>query len=181
MGTIQPAVSLDERFQMTNIRLPRRSGDATAVDALQRVCAAYSAYLRCPVTVDQATQRVVVIAGDDLDAITMPEELGRSVWTALAAKLVAGPTIVGPGPHRWTILTQRAERERVACSRELHLARVNVIPRGAQIVLPSHRDTTQTWSWIEPPRPSLRLPTWSAVMTIAAHMLADESVHREAS
>lgn len=166
---------------MANIHLPRSNAAAAALDDVQRVCVAYNAYLRSPVTIDHKTQRIVVIAGDGLDAITMPEEVGRAVWTALATTLVAGPTIVGPGPHRWTILTQRAARGNLACSRQLHLARVNVIPRGAPIVLPTPGDTTQTWSWVEPPRPSLRLPTWSAVMAIIAHLLAGESVHREAS
>jgi hypothetical protein len=119
----------------------------------------------------------VAIAGNDLDAIMMPAELGRRVWTDLAAKLLAGPTIVGPGPHRWTMLTQKTARERLTCPPQLHHAHINLIPRGAQIILPSPRDAMHLYSWIEPPRPSLRLPTWSQVMATAAHFVGGESGH----
>ncbi len=152
--------------------------DASAADLadLQSACTIYSGYLRRPVMVHAATRRIVAIAGNDLDAIMMPAELGRSVWTALAANLLAGPTIVGPGRHWWTMLTQKAARERLDCPPRLHHAHVNLVPRGAQIILPSPRDTTHVYSWIETPRPSLRLPTWWKVMSIAAHVVGDGSV-----
>jgi hypothetical protein len=166
---------------MTTLHLPQPDNDATDIDDVHRACANYCEHLQRAVSIDAASQRIVAIAGDNLDAITMPAELGRRVWTVLAADMPAGPTIVGPGPSRWTILTQRVGRDRLSCPARLHDARVTLVPRGAQIILPSPRDTTQTYLWIEAPRPFLQLPMWSRVMTMASQIVAGRSVDERAS
>lgn len=159
---------------MTKNHLSRDDSSATDLADLRNTCATYSAHLKRPIVVDVATRRIVAIAGNDLDAITMPAQLGRRLWAELASNLQVGPTIVGPGPHWWTMLTQKSLRVRMTCPPQLHRAHVNLIPRGAQIVLPSPRDTENLYSWIEPPRPSLWLPTWAHVMAAAAHLVGDE-------
>jgi hypothetical protein len=166
---------------MTNLHIPQPDTDATDIDDVHRACANYREYLQRRVSVDAASRCIVAIAGDNLDAITMPAELGRRVWTLLAADMAAGPTIAGPGPSRWTILTQQVGRDRLTCPARLYNARVTLVPRGAQIILPSPRDTTQTYMWIEMPRPFLQLPMWSRVMTTASHIVAGRSVDERAS
>jgi hypothetical protein len=146
--------------------------DTTDLDGLRRACANYSEQLQRKVTVDAASMQFVAVAGDNLDAITMPAALRRRVWTVLANEMASGPTIAGPGPSRWTILTERTQRTRPSCPANLHYAGVTLVPRGSKIILPSCRDTTGSYMWIEAPRPSLRLPAWSRVLTTAARIVA---------
>jgi hypothetical protein len=160
---------------MTNLHVPRLGTGTAAIDDLHRVCVSYSEQLQRTVVVDAAARRIVAIAGHNLDAITMPAALGRRVWTALATEMAAGPTIAGPGPSRWTILTQRTQQTDPMCSTNLSRAGVTPIPRGSKIVLPSLRGTTATYMWIEAPRPALRLPAWSRVMTTVSRIVAAQS------
>lgn len=165
----------DDGLPMTNLHMPRLGNDTAGVESLRRTCASYSEHLQRTVVVDEPSTRIVAIAGDDLDAITMPAALGRHVWTVLAAEMAAGPTIAGPGPSRWTFLTERTHKTRLTCSRSLHNSGVTLVPSGSQIILPSWQDTTATYVWIEAPRPALPMPAWSRVMSTASRIVAAQS------
>lgn len=152
--------------------------DTVDLDHLRRACASYTEQLQRLVTVDAATMQIVAIAGDNLDAIIMPAALGQRVWTMLANEMAAGPTIAGPGPSRWTILTECQPRARPSCPAGLRRAGVTLVPRGSTIILPSSRGTTASYMWVHLPG---QLPAWSRVMTTAGRIVAAQPDAKQAS
>lgn len=124
----------------------------------------YEELLGWPVTVDIEPRRLAVAVGQALDAVTMPSALGQSVLAELQITMLAGPVITGPGGGWWTFLTAPATASRPDIPAELHACKVQLTPRGAQVIIPSLIDDEASSRWITPPRPRHPLPPWSVVI-----------------
>lgn len=134
----------------------------TATDWLRALAAAKTDYeerLGWPVTIEIGNQRLVLMVGGRMDAITMPARLGRHVLAELGILMLAGPVMAGLG--YWTFLTGRCTAHRPNLPAELFPVRVRLAPRGTHVIVPSGRDAQE---WVRRPEPGHALPPWSVVI-----------------
>lgn len=122
----------------------------------------YEERLGWPVRIDVAPRRLVAVAGEHMDAIMMPAQLGRHVLAELQIAMLAGPVIAGPA-ESWTFLSAPATAPRPSVPAQLRQANVQVTPRGAHVVIPSRREAAE---WIKRPQPQRTLPPWSVVIGV---------------
>lgn len=123
----------------------------------------YEEFLGWRVKVDN--RRLFMTAGVQLDALTMPAHLAVTVLAQLRIARVVSPVAAAPGGKWHTFLAAVARKPSV--SPELRRARVQVVPRGGQVVIPvscEERGGDDSWWWVEPPRPFVGLPPWSALI-----------------
>lgn len=144
------------------------------LDSLRELSDAKSWYeetLGWRVSLDVGNQRLVMPVGRDVDAITMPARIGVVVLAQLRIALLAGPVATAPGGRWHTFLTLHAARPMLPAA--LRRARVQLVPRGGQVVIPSGFEN-DAWRWVEMPRPYCVLPSWSAVIVAAKLAVASE-------
>ncbi|TWP46074.1 hypothetical protein FKR81_37540 [Lentzea tibetensis] len=140
--------------------------------------ARYEESLGWPVSVDVGRRRLVVPAGREFDAVTMPSHLAEAVRAQLCVAMLWSPLVAAPGGQWLTFLTTPARASRPNLAAELRRARVQLVPRGGQVVIPASFDTHHDhgeWRWVEPPLPRRALPPWSAVIAVARR--ADSGSH----
>jgi len=136
------------------------------LDSLRELSGAKSWYeetLGWPVSLDVGHQRLIMQTGHDVDAVTMPARIGVVVLAQLRIALMAGPVLAAPGGQWQTFLTTPARASHPVASPDLRRARVQYVPKGGQVVIPSGQDN-DLWQWVEAPRPWCVLPSWSAVI-----------------
>lgn len=153
-------------------RLPSDSLEALAAGR-----ADYVELLGWPVRIDERGARLVVAAGEGLDAITMPASFGEQVLIGLRISIQAGPVLVGPERKRWAFLTQQANVRHPVVPQDLSSLDVRLVPAGSPIVLPAGiaalgTDVLGRASWIAPPSTRTRLSIWTAVIGTARRVAA---------
>lgn len=124
----------------------------------------YEELLGWPVTVDIEPRRLAVAVGQELDAVTMPATLGQSVLAELQVTMLAGPVLADPGGAWWTFVTAPVLASRPTVPSELHVNKVRLTPRGAQVIIPGLIDSDASPRWVVPPQPRYSLPPWSVVI-----------------
>lgn len=135
--------------------------------------AQYEELLGCEVSIDVANRRLVTWAGRAMDAVVLPARLGDRVLAELRFAMLDGPVAAAPGGQWMTFLTAPAAVPNPFISYELRRAlelrraRMQLMPRGGQVVLPRPavaHDDPREWRWVEAPRPGRPLPPWCAVV-----------------
>jgi hypothetical protein len=131
----------------------------------------YAELLGWPVRVEVQRRRLVLTAGEMVDAITMPVGLGRAVLSELRIAMLFPPVIADPSHRWWTLLARPAGKTRLDVPAELREARVRVTPRGAPVILPIGPAAE---GWIERPRLDC-LPPWPSIVATARRLISRES------
>jgi hypothetical protein len=135
----------------------------------------YEEALSWPVLVDIEPHRILIPAGDVLDAITMPARLAQAVVAELRIEMLAGPVISQTSGQWWTFLTELTLAPQPGISIDLRGLRVNLVPYGNQIVLPNQIGDAATPLWSERPRRRHCLTPWSAIVGTARRVAARPS------
>lgn len=120
-----------------------------------------------PVGVEPGAGRVSVTTGSALDALVMPEAMGRAVGHGLVA--IMQPAVALASGRWWTFLTT-PRPGRASLPDDLAGARVRMVPRGSPVALPLLQG-----GWALPPR-SGRLPD-HAVRGAAMTARDDQGTH----
>jgi hypothetical protein len=130
--------------------------------------AAYEELLGWPASVHVGKQVLTVPVGQTLDAVRMPANLGALVRAELGIALLSGPVLADPDGQRWTFLTKPLDRLRPNITADLSHVRVNVVPHGHHVIVPTDPDTLsgQRWRWLDPPSPTRSLPPAYAVIGV---------------
>jgi hypothetical protein len=116
-----------------------------------------------PVTIEVDPGRLVMLAGDRVDAVVMPENLGARVLAKLRMALLAGPVLADTTRQWWMFLTQPKSGVPKEAG-ELRCVEVHLVPSGSRVVVPREIGETNGWPWIERPRPLHQLPPWPCVI-----------------
>lgn len=125
--------------------------------------------LNWPASVEEVP---AAIAGEAVDAITMPPAFGALVQAELEIMMLAGPVVEGPSDEPWTFLTQLANTRSPAVPADLLALGVRLVPAGSRVMLPGTPDRPGRRSWITPPA-SRRAPAiWSCVIGAARRVAA---------
>ncbi len=147
---------------------------AARVGLLRELAAARAGYeerLGWPVTIDVRPGRMVMMTGPVADAVTMPEALGRLVLADLRIAMFAGPVVADPSGRSWMFFTAPVRGSGFELTEELaaELSELDIelIPTETYVVVPTHLDGTNTWPWIERPKPQRELPPLPAVIATA--------------
>jgi hypothetical protein len=131
-----------------------------------------------PVTIEVEARRLVLLAGNQIDAITMPAVLGARVLIELRTAVLAGPVLAGPDQRRWTFLTQPTKTPCPPIPADLRPRSVHPTAPGEHIVLPSAEPAESaeldSWSWVVSPGSHPVLPPWPAVIATARRVVARE-------
>lgn len=127
--------------------------------ALSAVRTYYQEECGWPASVEPGARQVTVTTGDVLDALVMPSRMGQAVGHALIE--IMQPATAFTSGDWWTFLTL-PRPARVSLPKDLVTARVRLVPDGAPIALPLHRD-----GWLLSPRPGRGLPNHSVVVNLA--------------
>lgn len=154
---------------------PVRQQEAAARAGLLRELAAardeYAERLGWPVTIDVTPGRLVMLTGQVADAVTMPAALGRLVLADLRIAMLAGPVVAEPTGRSWMFFTapgRRADHTRTPdLAAELSRLDIDPIPADTYVVVPTNISGTDTWPWIERPKPLRDLPPLPAVIATA--------------
>ena len=124
-----------------------------------------------PVAVETWTRRPVLVAGEAVDAITMPAAFAELVQCELGIMMLAGPVVAGP-EGSWTFLTQLANTRSAAVPADLLALGVRLVPAGTHVVLPEAFDGSGRWSWVTPPATNREPAIWSCVIGAARRVAA---------
>jgi len=117
-----------------------------------------------PVIMDIEPHRIVLPAGDVLDAITMPAGLGDVVLIELRIGMLAGPVITDSHGDWWTFLAMPVTTPRPDIPAELRGLGVQAVPPGDHVILPNLVAAAGSPHWIEHPRGRHCLPPRSMVI-----------------
>jgi hypothetical protein len=147
---------------------------AARVDLLRELAAARAHYeerLGWPVTIDVRPGRLVMLTGPIADAVTMPASLGRMVLADLRIAMFGGPVVADPSGRSWMFFTAPLRNSGFELTEDLatELSRLDIelMPTETYVVVPTHLDGTNTWPWIERPKPQRDLPPLPAVIATA--------------
>ncbi|GLZ28212.1 hypothetical protein Lesp02_04020 [Lentzea sp. NBRC 105346] len=130
-------------------------------------------------SVDVGHQRLVLPVGEEMDAVTMPLRLAEAAAVHLRIAMLAGPMMAAPGGQWLTFLTAPATASRPDLPVELRRARVQLVPRGGQVVIPTSSEAghdLRVWRWVEPPQPRRALPPWPAVIAAARRAVSGDQL-----
>jgi hypothetical protein len=132
----------------------------------------YEELLGWPVSVQVGKRVLIVAIGQVLDAVTMPAALGAQVRAELGIAMLSGPIVADPDGKRWTFLTKPLDRLRPGTAADLSHERVEVVPHGGHIVLPTDLQALAgpRWRWIEPPSPGRALAPAYAVIGLTRRL-----------
>ncbi|MEV4320029.1 hypothetical protein [Actinocrispum sp. NPDC049592] len=152
----------------------KRTPDLDLLRELSEARTYYEERFGWPVTIEVDPGRLVMRLGERLDAVVMPEPLGRGVLTDLRITLLAGPVLADTAGQWWLFLTQPSANCRPAPkdyaddgASRLRCLEVHPLPAGSRVVVPREIDETKELPWIERPRALHRLPPWRAVIATA--------------
>jgi hypothetical protein len=139
----------------------------------------YEEMLGWPILLEVATRKLVMTTGTILDAIVMPAALGEKVLAELRSAILASYVIAGPGNASWTFITEPAvaSTPTPTLPADLVPARVECVPHGSQITLPTTLDPLSAWSWVTPCRRRSLTP-WPAVIATARRIVARAATGR---
>ncbi|MGB3438321.1 MAG: hypothetical protein WBA97_06165 [Actinophytocola sp.] len=87
-----------------------------------------------------------LIAGEDVDAISMPAAFGALVLAELDIMMLAGPVLADDGGS-WTFLVQRAGTRRPAVPTDLLPLGVRVVPAGTLVTPLATEDHSPAIWW----------------------------------
>jgi hypothetical protein len=132
----------------------------------------YEELLGWPVSVQVGKRVLIVAIGQVLDAVTMPSTLGAQVRAELGIAMLSGPIVADPDGTRWAFLTKPLDRLRPATAADLSHERVEVVPHGGYVVLPTAPQTRtgSRWRWVEPPSLGRALPPAYAVIGLTRRL-----------
>lgn len=143
------------------------------LDALRDLSATKNQYeekLGWRVFVDVGHRRLVLRTDVTMDAVVLPVRLADRALAELRFAMLEGPVAASPGGQWLTFLTLPAASPYPNLPLELRQARVQLLPRDGQVILPRsltpHGDI-RFWRWVEAPRPHRPLPPWCAVIAAA--------------
>ncbi|HEX3786209.1 MAG TPA: hypothetical protein VHX38_41725 [Pseudonocardiaceae bacterium] len=107
---------------------------------------------------------VWVIAGRPVEALDIPEKLGRRVLTLLLASNVPGPVFQAPERTgtRWVFLTGRRDQDWYSLAARLTDLDVEHIWAGSTLDLPPSQIGNEHLTWLIPPIPAV-LPPFSII------------------
>ncbi|TCO54406.1 hypothetical protein [Actinocrispum wychmicini] len=125
-----------------------------------------------PVTVEVAAGRLVMEVGEWVDAVAMPQPLGRRVLSELWIAMLAGPVLTDATARWWMFLTRPAAATEWSV-RQIRGLDVHLVPRGSHVVVPSETGESPRLPWIERPRALHQLPPWTAVIGAARRASAE--------
>lgn len=124
-----------------------------------------------PVSLRIAERRLALALGQEVDAITMPADLGARVHAQLGIAMLAGPVIAHPGGGQWTFLTQTVSTMEGELAGGLAEHHVRHASAGAYTVIPAAHAEAD-WRWITEPQPNQTLPSAYAVVATARRVCA---------
>jgi hypothetical protein len=152
----------------------KRTPDLELLRELSGARTYYEERFGWPVTIEVDAGRLVMLLGETLDAVVMPEPLARAVLTDLRIALLAGPVLADTTGQWWLFLTQPSANCQpipkdyaAKDTPQLRCLEVHLLPGGSRVVVPREIDETKGWPWIERPRPLHQLPPWRAVIATA--------------
>ncbi|WP_174184101.1 DNA-directed RNA polymerase subunit beta [Nocardia barduliensis] len=139
-------------------------------------CRHYRHVYGLPCHVHEETGRIALCAGD-VGAVTVPEQLGRTVRADLAQQYLLGP-VIAHGSGRWTILVRPDATDRLANDSEIFIALLRasatIVPTGGEILLPSPTDERIGYRWwVVAPRDAFRPHISTVVQSIIRCANAD--------
>lgn len=134
--------------------------------ALSDARTAYEERFGWQTTVERGRRRISVVTGTNLDAITMPAELGNAVAHGLVA-MMQPAAVLATGEGRWMTVLTAPRPTTASLPADLGRAQVRLLPRRTPLVLPIPGRPTSEVRWLMPPRPGSGLPAHSVVITLA--------------
>lgn len=129
---------------------------ASTISAALGRCHYYRTVCGLPCHVDDSG-RIAVTVGGRLQAVTVPEPLGRRMRELLVARALVGP-IVGHRSRRYTFLTNHSPEAEDESLYAGALLRTNshVVPPSCLVALPFPNDDGSYRRWVEPARDRFR-------------------------
>jgi hypothetical protein len=131
-----------------------------------------------PVILDIEPHRIVIPAGDVLDAITMSAGLGEAVLTELRIEMLAGPVITDASGEWWTFLTMPVIPPRPDVPSDLRGLGVAAVPPGDHVIVPNRDGAAGSPRWIERPRRRHCLQPRSVVIGTTRRVAARRAASR---
>ncbi len=95
---------------------------------------------------DQPAAPQALIAGEDVDAISIPAAFGALVQAELGIMMLAGP-VVDDADGSWTFLTERADTRQPALPADLLRLGVRPVPAGTPIPAAGRRACAPAIWW----------------------------------
>lgn len=121
-------------------------------------CRYYRNVCGLPAAIKPEFGSIVVRAGTDVGAVTMPTELGVRVRNHIQGRGDnPGPVISHPRAKRWTYLVNPDIPDDVSIFAEMFRLNVTIARHNAQIALPAPTPDYQFRVWVHPPAGSYRL------------------------
>ncbi|MBF6326503.1 DNA-directed RNA polymerase subunit beta [Nocardia cyriacigeorgica] len=130
-------------------------------------CRYYRERCGLPAAINPGLGSIVLRAGTDVSAVTMPTELGVRVRNHIRGRgRYTGPVISHPRAKRWTFLVNPDIPDDVSIFAEMFRINVTIARYNAQIALPAPTTDFQFRLWVHPPEGSFRLPGTQVVDAI---------------
>ncbi|AHH96957.1 hypothetical protein GCM10010174_73840 [Kutzneria viridogrisea] len=139
------------------------------VERMEARALAYQRIYSWPACVDPSNGALMLALHADLDAITVPAELGVRTQRVLCLRMLAGPVLLLPtgsgttGPD-WLFLTGPAQALRHRTIVELGRIGARFHQRSTFVPLPPTRVNGSEVRWSTSPVSGRELPPWAAVI-----------------